>query len=851
MIQTNKTEDDIQELVSIHTENIANLPQVPEGDVKKQYAVGCNTAEDWDYIHNTLITDGTTEISVPEGCCECIDDCKHTAVVGKYMLTPEEAEELSKHPKVKYVHIDYNAYQGTYKPPVHELITVATKKPRYNSTRKHYRDMVTSLPFSPASNDSGRSGYQLLRCGVSTDPWWNLGSYNTKGATVIVNSHEQYGDGSDIDVIVTDTAAWYGHPEFINIAKQSTASNDSYNSTGSGPRDYRGGNVLPGDGYCDVLDLCLDAPYYLDPDFFNADPANRLITRWDGTLVPNETYGRGWWNNNSLAYRSSKFVSPANGGTATGSNDFGTIYVQSSYTRANNNGSNTARNLNPSSESHATHCMGCCYGRSYGWAYNANKWHLNNIGYNEVSIENSFHMVKVFHRVKPINPALGTKDPTLTSNSWGYRSTEHRDNITNNYYFYRHAGGSTGTVTPSGSYTSTANMPYFMTEVGYWGDGGRMKGEMTPNSMLTAGESMIDAGVIMVVAAGNSNQKQVQPNHPDFDNFWSKNVATTSLQANTHLEFGVSCYNTTNRPGFPQQLGRHTNGGTVVLNKVINVGALDKAYQTTGHERKVSYSDMGNGIDLYAPADDTLSCTSETTGNGVHPDTYTGLTQTAYDNDFSGTSAACPVAAGLIATKLQYNRNWTWSDIKTWLGTLTLQDSAKFYFGSEAGANPNDSIWLDELSLHGSTPLVIYDEVTGNEPDGAMTAESSSYAIDELDSVTITVYTLNVPTGTYYYSIENSQGDSGITAAAFDTNSLTGSFSYTNGGANPQITLNTTISAVTSGSVSFRLAIRTGSTSGTIVAMTDDISITGTPEPVPFVFASGGVRFSGVRITFQ
>ena len=50
-----------------------------------------------------------------------------------------------------------------------------------------------------------------------------------------------------------------------------------------------------------------------------------------------------------------------------------------------------------------------------------------------------------------------------------------------------------------------------------------------------------------------------------------------------------------------------------------------------------------------------------------HPETYTGLTVTAYDVDFGGTSSACPTATGWITTKLQYNRTWLWSDIKTWL----------------------------------------------------------------------------------------------------------------------------------------------------------------------------------------
>ena len=71
-----------------------------------------------------------------------------------------------------------------------------------------------------------------------------------------------------------DNGTWIGHIEFIN----NRPANES-------PTDYEGGNVLPGDGICDVLSLVHDAPYYIDPDWFNAAPGSRLETRWDGTVL--------------------------------------------------------------------------------------------------------------------------------------------------------------------------------------------------------------------------------------------------------------------------------------------------------------------------------------------------------------------------------------------------------------------------------------------------------------------------------------------------------------------------------------------------------------------------------------
>jgi hypothetical protein len=78
-----------------------------------------------------------------------------------------------------------------------------------------------------------------------------------------------------------------------------------------------------------------------------------------------------------------------------------------------------------------------------------------------------------------------------------------------------------------------------------------------------------------------------------------------------------------------------------------------------------------------------------------------------YDAAFSGTSAACPVSTGLIATKLQQNRSWTWQDVRTWLQSLDTQDATKFYQGPTP-ATATSSDWADLNSLMGGTRRVLY-----------------------------------------------------------------------------------------------------------------------------------------------
>jgi hypothetical protein len=234
---------------------------------------------------------------------------------------------------------------------------------------------------------------------------------------------------------------------------------------------------------------------------------------------------------------------------------------------------------------------------------------------------------------------------------------------------------------------------------------------MKTNSYTVALDELIAAGVIFVAASGNSNQKQVDSDHPDYNNY----ITATNggnLENSSFTEFGLAVTGTTNRRGFPQQGGMYTNNGERVY-PVINIGALDDDYKTS-KEAKVSYSDRGNSIDVYAPADGTLAANRNYSPSWNRSDTYPQYRQSAgtaptiaTDTAFSGTSAACPVAAGFIATVLEHNRDWAWQDVKTWLQTLDVQDSSDFYYGTESDT-VNTANWLDYESLEGGDARVLY-----------------------------------------------------------------------------------------------------------------------------------------------
>ena len=643
---------------------------------KKYYQLGTRTEAEWDELNAELIRTGQISQYVPERIVDCVDDQLHSLTRGTYLLSDAEAEQLKNDPRIKFINLDYKRY-SEFTPPPDELHSVRPDLVnRFTAAVKNYREFEASgtLASTPDTSDVNRTGYQLYRCTQKLDPWVDAALADN----AVVNTNiPQYGTGKHIDVIVADDGTWIGHPEF----QSNSLSDSSPFAAVPKPNGYTGGNLLPGNGTCDLLDLVLDAPYYIDPDWFNADPATRLITRWDGTTVPVESVARSWWSTNNL--RSTQFANA------------GTVSVTASYTRANCNGTNAAIS---NEGDHGTCCAALTYGRTQGWAYNANKWVLDLYGSYGIGIEQGFDLMKIFHTVKPVNTLFNTRNPTITSNSWGYRANKDPGGAT---YYYTHRS------TSNTAYTTETGINW-LSHMGTQGDSGRWKSEMKTNSLTTAQEELITAGVIFVAASGNSNQKQVNSSHPDYNNF----ITTTSggsLANSTFSEFGVAVYGTTNRRGFPQQGGQYTDANGAVIYPVINIGALDDDYKTS-KEAKVSYSDRGNSIDVYAPADGTLAANRSYATNWPRPDTYATLSYNAgntTDAAFSGTSAACPVATGFIATVLEWNRDWTWVEVKAWLQSLETQDAADFYFGTES-TTVNTANWLDYESLEGGDARVIY-----------------------------------------------------------------------------------------------------------------------------------------------
>ncbi len=787
------------------------------------YQIGTHTGEQYTAMRESICSDDN---EYTEFVRDCTMEKDHSPTRGVFYLTEAEAEIIKAKPEVRFIQLDPHFHPEPYEVSEDDLHCMIEETYRYNEPVKNYNEYARGtgtnyLPVtSPTVADLRRCGYQLARTTRKNGPKPRQDIWNND---IVMNLYnlEQTGTGKDVDICVMDNGTWIGHIEFINNRP-----------AGESPTGYIGGNPLPGDGICDCLDMVLDGPYYLDPDWFNAAPGSRLETRWDGTTVPTESEARAWWG--SVSNRSNGYGS------------YGTITVSTNYTRLRANGDfNTA----PFSGTHGTQCGSQVYGRTHGWAYNANKWVIDGFSSYGLGIDKTFELQKVFHQAKPVNPKYGNKNPTISSNSWGYRATPPSSG------YATHRGSQT-------QYTTDGTKPQFMRYVGDAGDGGRMKCEFVDSALTVAGEELIDAGVIFVVAAGNSTQKQTKSNHPDYNNFFHTSSSGTITDGSTFSQFGYAVYPTTNRPGMPQHIGKRadpgltynigvannsassyyftsgsdrqfdskgsgpnlsvqlnagdtvnfnvnvsghpfyikttsttgtgnqapgvTNNGAQVgtvsftpttagtyyyicqyhgsmvgqivvsANEImcpaINIGALDDSSMRTNaggafSERKVDYSDMGESIDCFAPADGSLAATTKfygldvprwdgtyvsKSGNTTWSDGQTGSPLESRDTRFSGTSSACPIAAGLIGTIMQYNRNWTYLDVKAWLKTLYVHPTVDGYSvqgfhdaAEETTANGNGH--ADLYALQGAEARIIYQGGTFSETTKEITTKDVTF----------------------------------------------------------------------------------------------------------------------------
>ena len=613
-----------------------------------KYTLAVTSPEYWNTIHNALIVD-SNEDGIPDRKVTCSDTKEHSPTRGTYWLTEEEAIGISTHPQVKWIELSPSDYRFSYPEPEPD-----TK--RFRKNVKIYRNLTTSaFSISATSAEENRTNWATKRVGVTTNgkSWPNV-----TGNPAVINDDLSFSlTGKNVDIIIHDSGIMQYHPEFIDD-----------------------------DGKSRVRDIVLDGPYYIDPSYFTSN--SYTYTKPDGRIGITTASAHSWWENSSN--RSGAFSS------------VGTVSIPDNYTVANTLGiGGTSHTM---TSSHGTGCAGLAAGKNFGLAFESNIWNMSAISSpTSMGIEASYDLMKIFHQNKPTNTATGRKNPTVVNGSWGYFAGF--NSATSVSYSFK---GSTGTFTGYASNSTGVQAMAFGLSGGSVYNR-QFATSSRSNSTETAGDELVNSGVIYVTSAGNNNQRLgLGLSDPHLNDY-----LTTLNSDDTRA--GVPGYNVSGTvPSghrnyiHPANIGYNT---TTDYHPAVCVGAMDDFIESNYQERKASYSNNGPGVDVWAPADETLSAGMRAAnGNQLGSEiNFSRYNSDFVDRYFNGTSAASPVVAGVVALFLQSKPSATSVDVKDFIRTQASQMLPNTEWSNPYPTDNDAEYWRDSFNNRGAANRVIFD----------------------------------------------------------------------------------------------------------------------------------------------
>ena len=321
---------------------------------------------------------------------------------------------------------------------------------------------------------------------------------------------------------------------------------------------------------------------------------------------------------------------------------------------------------------HGTHCTSSAAGRLYGWAKKANIYSMKILNEPDSFPSGaSFNIIRAWHNNKTVQ-STGVKRPTVVSMSWTYYGT-YPTTFTRGTYRGVEWTSDIGVFQQQYGMVQT---PYNRTTLN------NQTRYVFPTRVASVEADMLDcinAGIIMVGAAGNYSHKMDQPTGQDYDNRVS-------------LSFADYYY--------------HRGGTPSSCAGVVNVGAVSLSILNS-KEPKTDFSNTGPRVDVWASGDYITSalpstdCTIATYGYPVFP--YPG--NSAYvAGKVSGTSQACPQVTGVVACMLESRPYYKQADVLKWVKET----------GTKSRLYDSTGGYTDYTSLQGSVNNFLYNPASNN-----------------------------------------------------------------------------------------------------------------------------------------
>lgn len=319
-------------------------------------------------------------------------------------------------------------------------------------------------------------------------------------------------------------------------------------------------------------------------------------------------------------------------------------------------------------DGHGTHVAGTAAGRTMGWAKDAQIYSVKVSGLEGtgdsgtgISVSDCFDVIKGWHNNKPIDPETGVKRPTVVNMSWGYSFSS---SSTPTAGVYRGAAWSYGDA----NYASDSQLWATAGIIPKLGANRKIGSRLA--SVDTDVQEMIDAGIHICVAAGNSYYYIDNANGKDYNNTVTVGGSVRSYH----------------------------QGSSPFDDEAFMVGNMDIDY-TGNLENKAGSSCCGPGVNIYAPGTQIMSASSNDNASGTNDlAAYYGnrqnhlLDASQYIFKISGTSMASPNVCGLLATVLEQQPGWSPAEAKKWI--LKNATTDKLYNGTVDDWDDTDSIAL-------------------------------------------------------------------------------------------------------------------------------------------------------------